>query len=181
MSAMRVARACLLLFPLYSSVALAGDWAHAPKPADYPVHEKFGGKPAAVRLDSSEARRFRTVLRNGSAEGPNFAGHYTAVVWGCGLGAFRLAVVDARNGKVSFPPFPCIQVLDGNRPSPLAPESNPAFWSESRLLVVVGVEDTEHATAAQNAARFYVFEGGTFRLIYSINVPVAASSEAPSR
>jgi hypothetical protein len=181
MSVMRAAHACLLVFLLRSSAALAGDWQHAPKPTDYPVHETFAGKPAAVRLDSSEARKFRTVLRNGSAEGPNFAGHYTAVVWGCGLGAFRLAVVDARTGQVYFPPFPCTQVLDGNRPSPLAPEFNPAFWRDSRLLVVLGVEDTEHATAAQNAARFYVFERGTFRLVYSVSVPVMDSSEVPPR
>ena len=33
-------------------------------------------------------------------EGPNYAGHYRVVVWGCGTSCAMFAVVDLRNGKV---------------------------------------------------------------------------------
>src|ERR1051325_7876212 len=38
-------------------------------------------------------------------QGPNFAGHYFAIRWGCGTGCARMAIVDASNGKVLPPPL----------------------------------------------------------------------------
>jgi hypothetical protein len=59
-------------------------------------------------------RMFRTVLRNGARKGPDFAGHYTVVEWGCGSNCVVFAVVDALSGKVydrDLPPtsggYPC--------------------------------------------------------------------------
>jgi hypothetical protein len=69
----------------------------------YPVHDTFTGTPAPVDLSSAQgARRFRTVLRAGAAKGPNFAGHYTVVQWGCGSPCQSYAIVDARTGRVRF-------------------------------------------------------------------------------
>ena len=68
-------------------------------------HEKsvWNKKPAQVDLTSDpEASRFRTVLTEGSKHGPNFAGHYTIVGWGCGTSCLNLALVDAKSGKVNF-------------------------------------------------------------------------------
>lgn len=92
---------CLLL--LLSVGAEAGE---ALRYADYAVADRLSGKPAAVDLASDpEARRFRTRLREGAAEGPNFAGHFTIVSWHCGTDCQVLAVVDARSGAVTFAPF----------------------------------------------------------------------------
>lgn len=44
---------------------------------------------------------YRTKLRQGTALGPNFAGHYTVVLWGCGTGCQVASVVDARTGRLS--------------------------------------------------------------------------------
>jgi hypothetical protein len=55
-------------------------WAQ-PKFEDYPVAKPFQGKPAA-------------------AKGPNFAGRFTVVQWGCGSGCVSTVIVDAGNGTV---------------------------------------------------------------------------------
>lgn len=49
------------------------------------------------------ARRYRTVLLKGAAEGANFAGHYSIVGWGCGTSCVQFAVVDLESGQVIFP------------------------------------------------------------------------------
>jgi hypothetical protein len=37
--------------------------------------------------------------------GPNFAGHYFIVTWGCGSPCLMAAIVDAKSGRVLPPPF----------------------------------------------------------------------------
>jgi hypothetical protein len=44
---------------------------------------------------------FRTRLREGARKGPNFAGAFTVVVWGCGSSCQIVAVVDAMTGALS--------------------------------------------------------------------------------
>lgn len=39
------------------------------------------------------------------ATGPNFAGHYYVIRWGCGSNCLMVAVVDGRTGKVYGPPL----------------------------------------------------------------------------
>jgi hypothetical protein len=56
-------------------------------------------------LATKDARMFRTELRRQAARGPNFAGHYTLALWGCGAGCANGAVIDARSGQVGFIPF----------------------------------------------------------------------------
>lgn len=76
-----------------------------PRFEDYPARDTFRGTPAPVDLSSAEgARRFRTVLREGARKGPNFAGRYTYVQWGCGSPCQQFAIVDARTGRVTFGP-----------------------------------------------------------------------------
>lgn len=78
---------------------------HPPTFAEYPVLGEFQAPPAPLNIASqSLARRFRTMLRKGATEGPNFAGHYTIASWGCGSGCVQFAIIDARNGRVFFPP-----------------------------------------------------------------------------
>ncbi len=77
-----------------------------PRFEDYPVRGSFIGTPSPVDLRSHpKARLFRTMLRNGAKTGPNFAGYYTIVHWGCGSDCRMIAVVDCRNGRVYFAPF----------------------------------------------------------------------------
>ena len=112
-----------------SSWAGDGDWQHAPRSRDYPANKIYRGKPAPVLLESPKAKLYRTVLRKGAKGGPNFAGHYTVIAWGCGLDSFELAVVGAMTGKVWFPPFECISLAGGfGLPSPYRSDfPNPAY------------------------------------------------------
>src|SRR5262245_36131587 len=77
----------------------------APRFNEFPSGTAFRGKPVQVVLNRAEERRFRTVIREGAKEGPNFAGHYTIVEWGCGTECIQAAVVDANSGKIFQPPF----------------------------------------------------------------------------
>jgi hypothetical protein len=170
--------AAVLLVIGHSANGRASNCDHIPRPADYPAKAIAKRKPAAVRLDSQRARRFRTVLRAGSREGPNFAGHYTVVVWGCGLDSFELAVVDAVDGRVYFPPFGCITLAGGfglPPPEGTEPVPNPAYRLDSKVLVTIGVDDSEDAEDSDRTAKFWAFENGRFRLVCS--VPAASPTD----
>ena len=88
--------------------------ANAPRFSQYAVKERFRGKPAAPDVRSHpRSRLFRTMIREGARNGPNFAGHYTLVFWGCGTGCRQMGIVDARTGRV-FHPRNLLSVEDGN-------------------------------------------------------------------
>src|SRR5437667_5642687 len=72
--------------------------------SEFAVNEAFTGEPAAVILSSPEWRQYRTMLRSGAKKGPNFAGHFTVVQWGCGTTCLTGAIVDATTGKVCHLP-----------------------------------------------------------------------------
>ena len=86
---------------------------------DYPEKGTFDGPPAEPRLTTTWAQRYRTRIRLGAASregfrrgfeyieepGPNFAGHYRVVTWGCGSGCLMMVVVDLRTGTVYRPPI----------------------------------------------------------------------------
>lgn len=93
----------LLTLPLVTGVmltAIPGQSIAAPAFAQYRATERYTGRPAAVNLNTPQARRFRTVLTNGAKRGPNFAGRYTVVTWGCGTECQQVAIVDAKTGRV---------------------------------------------------------------------------------
>lgn len=73
-----------------------------PRFDDYPAHRTFAGTPAAPQLETaSYGRSFRTRLREGARTGPNFAGTFTVVIWGCGAPCQMVAVIDAQSGRLS--------------------------------------------------------------------------------
>lgn len=135
-----------------------------PLPEDYPVRKSaiFKGTPARPLLDSKRARLYRRVLRQGAKEGPNFAGRYTIVTWGAGLGVFSMAVVDANSGKVYFPPFKTVGNTAYGMPL-LDKGENPAWKVDSRLFAFVGRPD---ANDQGMGLYVYSFDRGRFRLEY---------------
>ncbi|MEP6947404.1 MAG: hypothetical protein ABJA02_15910 [Acidobacteriota bacterium] len=122
----------------------------------------YKGNPASVVLDSKRARLYRTVLRESAKEGPNFAGRYTIVTWGAGLGVFSVAVVDARTGKVYFPPFREIGNTGYGMPF-VDKGDNPAWRIDSRLFAFIGRPDSNDKGMGMYV---YLFERGRFRLLY---------------
>ncbi len=92
-----------------------------PRFEGFPVAKIFTGTPAQPTLASPEERRFRTTISQGVSKGygvedgttgqelatagPNFAGHYVIVRWGCGSPCLMMAIVDSKTGRVFPPPF----------------------------------------------------------------------------
>jgi hypothetical protein len=128
----------------------------APRFEDYPVREVYKGRVAPVRLDSRKARMFRSRLREDSGTGPNFAGHYTVVIWGCGTGCAQMGVVDAKTGRVSFPPLEYHDIPD------MENVATRGFRLNSRLLVLT---QNHYDGRGGYTAFYYLFDNGRFRLL----------------
>jgi hypothetical protein len=126
----------------------------------YKVNGKFNGKPAPVILSSKQAQTYRTRITEGAKTGANFAGHFTLIGWGAGLGAFSFAVVDAKTGRIYFPPFDYIDASLYGVPN-LEGKKNPQFRVDSKLLIFYGKKNGE----SQLGIYYYVFEKNRFRLI----------------
>jgi len=155
---------------MFASVILLATPADAqekePRSEDYPVpkSEMYKGKPVPVMLRSKRARWYRTALREGAKEGPNFAGHYTIVTWGAGLGVFSLAVVDAKTGEIYFPPFK--EVGNSTYGLPYIDKgNNPAWRVNSKLFAFVGIPDANNKGMGLYV---YSFNQGRFRLVYFV-------------
>lgn len=154
---------------------LAGSVAAAePLPAfgDFPAGDRFAGKPSLPQLSTPQARRFRTLLRDEAARGPNFAGHYTVARWGCGAGCISWAIIDARGGRVWFAPFTvapaCADDSDACLPSL-------EFRPDSELMVISGARNE------QGAGRyFYRWHAGVLTLLKAVErSPLPVTLGAP--
>lgn len=68
---------------------------------EIPKKDIFTGTPAPVVLSSfKDATIYRTVLKEGAKKGPNFAGHYTVVSFGCGTQCQDNWIIDATTGII---------------------------------------------------------------------------------
>lgn len=130
--------------------------------AHYPVRKFFKGKPAPVRLKGARARRFRTRLREDSRLGPNFAGRYTVVFWGCGSGCAETAIVDAYNGRVFWVPLDWSDI-----PDDASVADNRNFRMNSRLLVLTRSNYDKHATYTEYD---YLMTTNGLRLLRKLSV-----------
>src|SRR5262245_31419408 len=99
---------------------------------DYPVSEIFHGPPAPVQLTTPEARRVRTELQRHTSRPPDFAGHYTIALIGCGSTCSVGAIVDSRTGQVWFPGLHVYSISD------TALLTGPEYRLDSELIVMRG-------------------------------------------
>lgn len=68
---------------------------------DFSASEVYAGVPAEVNfLAYPAAKNFKTKVTEGAKFGPNFAGHYTVVEWGCGTSCQMHAIVDVKTGSI---------------------------------------------------------------------------------
>lgn len=62
---------------------------------------KYDEKPAPVNFSKfPEAKQFKTVINKFAALGPNYAGHFTFISWGCGTSCFQYAITDSKTGDM---------------------------------------------------------------------------------
>ena len=117
----------------------APDW--SVKFEAYKVREVYRGKPAPVHIVTPTEKMFRTRISEGAKKGPNFAGHYTLVSWGCGSGCVSFVVVNAISGQAhDAAPFsslfiPFMGTESGREYQGLV------YKPDSRLLIADGCEE----------------------------------------
>jgi hypothetical protein len=151
-----------------------------PRSEDYPISngEYYKGKPASPLLGSKRARAYRTVLREGAKSGPNFAGRYTIVTWGAGLGVYSMAVVDAKTGRIYFPPFQTVGNTNYGLPY-FDKGNNPAFRLDSKLFAVGGCPSNQDECSSDKYGLYlYAFDKGKFKLIRFVKWDTSAERES---
>ena len=129
----------------------------------YSVAVRYHGKPAAPKLKTTEARLFKTRIRQGAARGVVFADHYSVPVWGCGAGCVSFAVVDAITGKVYLFPFTVSQTEEAGEPL--------TYRRNSRAMHIMGSLNEK-----DSADRWYVWDGNQLNLVSEKPVRLVADS-----
>jgi hypothetical protein len=138
-----------------------------PKFEDYPVTEVWHGTPAPVKLMGPGDRMFRTRIRNGAKEPPNFAAHYRLVMWGCGSDCTTGVLVDLKTGEIfghpegaSEPGTICAPGLEG---------SDIDFHLDSRLIIVsCGLHYSERLDKNFPDVEYFLWDNNRFRRILFI-------------
>lgn len=93
----------ILLIIIFLSVTAAYGNKSLPDFSQHKIKETAVMKapPKPVDLSSyEEAETYRTRLTEGAEAGPNFAGHYTVVSFGCGTQCQDNWVIDEKTGKI---------------------------------------------------------------------------------
>jgi hypothetical protein len=129
------------------------------------------GNPNLDLKSNPIAATYRTVLRQETAQGPNFAGHYRVAVWGCGTSCSMFAVVNLDTGRVITPEgfshaSGVYLGIDDRKFFSGSQSKNGLFGfrKDSRLLVVLGDLNEDES---REGAFYFVLEGGRLRLIHS--------------
>jgi Ankyrin repeats (many copies) len=131
------------------------EWQRAPAFTDFPARRIHKGAPAKVDLTSNPlAREYRTRLREGARQGPNFAGHYAMVSWGCGTSCQVYALVDSLSGKV-YDGFGAERGADFKLNSDLVIADPPYFQP-----------DGDDDPIARMPVRYLVWKDNSWRLVY---------------
>jgi hypothetical protein len=147
---------------LLAAASLVLAQSSSPRFEDYPAAPAFTGKPAPPKLGAAHHRLFRSMIRAGAAQGPNFAGHYTIALWGCGSSCGSMAVVDAKTGRVFDGPFGILGSMGLLRypddPSGQAPPLT--YRLDSRLLIVRGCPEDDRC-----GAYYYEWKPPAFHLL----------------
>jgi hypothetical protein len=94
----------LRLLPIALLALRPGYGADVPTFEEFSVPEVFQGKPVAPRLKGS-SEELRTRINEAAKEGPDFAGHYTIVIWGCGSACALMAIINTQTGAAKEGPF----------------------------------------------------------------------------
>ena len=123
--------------------------------------------PRGPGLPDETDSHFDSRLREVAKEGPDFAGHYVVVRWGCGSWCDNMAIVDVQTGRIYDTPF---LGAAGGFNDPLS------YRLDSRLFVVRGrleIEDVrDHSFHDGPYGRFYYYwTGSELKLIKSVYLP----------
>jgi len=127
-----------------------------PRFEDYPASGVYTGPLAVPKLLTPIEQRYAGRIRDGvekghgvfrnntnEHQGPNFAGDMIVIQWPCGAPCLRMAIVDAQNGDVHYPPIsargigvpsfdlPLLQIANSVSQNPEV-----LFRANSRLMII---------------------------------------------
>ncbi len=153
----------------------------APKFEDYPAVKM--DRPSAPLQLKGKQRRYRTVLKEAYAKGPNFAGYLSVVVIGFGTGSRWSYIMDHRTGRVIQNP-PGVAVSDEGM---FESCREPAHQLNSNLLVISPIYQymyrqfvEERAIApiirpiwAEYQTMYMIWDGKRFKKVFQINIEKA--------
>jgi hypothetical protein len=131
----------------------------------------FAGRNAAPVLATPDARRFRTMIRDGARRKPNFNGRYIVATWGCGTDCEMGAIVDAVTGRVVSLPVVAGSPEDADRDS-----THFDFRLDSRLLVMHGMIGEEPPMGSH----YFTFDGRKLTRLTTIVKPEKRWGAPPS-
>lgn len=143
----------------------------APRFEQFPAGAPYTGPVAAPDVAGDpRSRRFRTAIAEGARRGPDFAGRYTVVSWGCGSGCSAIAIVDAVTGRVFHPVRWASSTTSTWRNEEFARPYGElvGFRLDSRLLVVVGGINEDPAL---RGISYFVWEHERLRRIRFVHKP----------
>ena len=132
--------------------------ANVPSFGSYPVSNSTSNSKTASKTTKMPdfegrdkfAKRFRTRIRDGLAEGANFNRYYSFITFGCGTSCVMGFITDTRTGQVFQLPF-------GGESTP---ELDIDFKLDSNLIQVIHMGDTSE----QCKVRAWSFDGKDFEL-----------------
>jgi hypothetical protein len=119
-------------------------------------------------LTSADATEFRTMLQKASLKPPNFAGHYTIAVWGCGSSCTDFGIIDRHSGRTFFDRR--LRRISGVYVGSEPDEAQPAFDAlrfkrDSRLLVVLGAPNEDES---RDGVTFLRWTGASFLQLHFV-------------
>ena len=117
--------------------------------------------PSPPNVKSGRAHLYHTVINDEAKLGPNFADHYTIIGIGCGAATTCLAIADAKDGDVYFPPnLKSAEALLVDTGKINVETMN--YRRDSRLLIVVGSPNEKIDRAGIS---YYIWQSKKLNLI----------------
>ena len=120
---------------------------------------------AELRAASALAGAGKPAGNAAPAEGPDFAGHYKVVTWGCGAGCVQFAIVNVQTGDVHFPPeVETVMALPEREEDPVQRRTG------SRLLVLTGRKVKPGWRAAEDGKFYYEWKDDRLVLLRKVKL-----------
>ena len=103
--------------------------------------------------------------------GPNFAGHYIIVIWGCGTGCIQMAMSNAATGAVYGPPLSVGQLILPMLVYPNSAGGAPdTEWRRNSRLLIVRATPHANRPDAIPYAFYFLWEGEHWRLLRRVTI-----------
>lgn len=116
---------------------------------------------AKPNVKTGKAHLYRTVIREETKNGPDFADHYKIISISCGAATRCLAIADIKTGRIYFPTeLQSATALIVDTADTNIETLN--YRRNSRLLVVIGSPNEEPKKAGIS---YYVWQSGILKLI----------------